>query len=438
MVKYGILGGGWAGLLSAYAIKKANPTADIEILEKSHEGSLGGLLRSETIDGFTYDTGGPHILFSRNKEILNTILEILGENWKQMERKNFVHFEGKIIPYPFENGIYLLPPEDRAKIGLGIIENLFKLNSNKDWIPDTFYDWIYGIFGFEMGHRYLEPYNKKIWKRNLKEFDASWVFTPGRLPLPTLEDIVNSISGLETTGYKEQAHFFYPNNGGIQTLYESLLKLVKSLGVKFITSVNVKTVSKNESDMWVVNNSFQYDRIIGTIPLVHLVNALDAPKIIKEYANNLDYNRVVVIGFALDQPAPDRIALYVPEDDVVFHRYTWMSNLVNGSPRGKSNLIVEVTIPKWLPIDEMNLLKQAGDGLVKIGIISGKEKIIHSKIWVHEFGYPVYMKGHNENRDEIMDYLNSLGIKSVGRWGSWHYWNTDKVLEAVKKTIKSD
>lgn len=87
MVKYGILGGGWAGLLSALEIKNRQNDAQIEILEKNEEGNLGGLLRSETIDGFTYDTGGPHILFSKNGKTLDAILEIMGENWKQMERK---------------------------------------------------------------------------------------------------------------------------------------------------------------------------------------------------------------------------------------------------------------------------------------------------------------------------------------------------------------
>ena len=198
-MKYGILGGGWAGLLSAYEIKKTMPSIEVQVLEKSSAGSHGGLLRSETIDGFTYDTGGPHILFSRNKDVLHSILEILDGKWKQMERKNFVHFEGMILPYPFENGIYLLPPEDRAKIGIGILKNLSRMDYNKNWVPDSFYEWIYGIFGEEMGSRYLEPYNRKIWKRDLKKFDASWVFTPGRLPLPAMEDIVYSISGIETT-----------------------------------------------------------------------------------------------------------------------------------------------------------------------------------------------------------------------------------------------
>ena len=437
MVRYGIIGGGWAGLLSAFEIRRRDSHAEIEILEKSSSGNLGGLLRTETIDGFTYDIGGPHILFSKNKTTLELLLNILGDNWKQMERKNFIHFEGNLIPYPFENGIYMMPAEDRAKIGLGIIENLFKLKMDKGWIPNSFYDWIYGIFGSEMGTRYLEPYNRKIWKRDLKDFDASWVFTPGRLPLPELRDIVFSVSGLPTVGYKEQAYFYYPKIGGIQSLYNALLEKVKAEGSILIPDFAAIKLERKGTGKWVLNGKKEFDRIISTLPLEELLRIMDAPTGMIEFASKLTHNRVIVIGFALNQPAPDRIALYVPQDDVVFHRYTWMSNLVSGPPVGKSNLIVEVTVPQDKPFDLPKLIEMAAEGLLKIGIIKDKSVIIHSRAWVHEYGYPVYMKGHNEIRASIMEYLDSMGIKSVGRWGSWHYWNTDKVIEAVRTLFES-
>ncbi len=53
MVKYGILGAGWAGLLAAHEIKLKNPSAEVELLEKSGRNELGGLLKSEVIEGFT-------------------------------------------------------------------------------------------------------------------------------------------------------------------------------------------------------------------------------------------------------------------------------------------------------------------------------------------------------------------------------------------------
>lgn len=435
MVKYGILGGGWAGLLIADAIKREFPNAEIDIIEKSAPEELGGLLRSVTIDGFTYDIGGPHILFSRNKKTLDSILKILDGNDKMMERKNYIHFDGKLIPYPFENGIYMLPERERAEIGYGIVNNLIRIKGDKDWSPDTFYDWIYGIFGEEMGTRYLEPYNRKIWKRDLTNFDADWVFTPGRLPLPDLKDIIYSISGISTVGYKEQANFYYPRTGGIQTLYDSLKAKIQRKGIKIITETEISKIEQEESGGWTLNESHKYDKIVNTLPLTILLKVLNSPPEVMEVSKKLDHNRVMVVGYALDQEAPDRIALYVPDKEVIFHRYTWMSNLVSGSPSGKSNIIVEVTWPKDLEMDPDYIVRSTTEGLLKLGIISSREKIIHTNYWVHEFGYPVYIKGHSKVREEIFTYLDRIGVKSVGRWGSWHYWNTDKVFEAVERIL---
>ncbi|UCD93309.1 MAG: NAD(P)-binding protein, partial [Methanobacteriota archaeon] len=55
----GILGGGLTGLTLGSLIPES------QILEK--EEVVGGLCRSKTKDGFTYDIGGSHVLFSRNE-----------------------------------------------------------------------------------------------------------------------------------------------------------------------------------------------------------------------------------------------------------------------------------------------------------------------------------------------------------------------------------
>ena len=61
-MKVGILGGGLCGLVAGSKIKNS------VILEA--DSSAGGHCRSEISEGYTYDIGGPHIIFSRNKKIL--------------------------------------------------------------------------------------------------------------------------------------------------------------------------------------------------------------------------------------------------------------------------------------------------------------------------------------------------------------------------------
>lgn len=436
MSRLGILGGGWAGLLCAYEIKKIIPDANIEIIEKQDEANLGGLLRSEIIDGLTFDTGGPHILFSKNKEILSETVSLLGDNVRTQFRKSFIHYSGRLLPYPFENGISELDREERAKFGTGLIKSMLNMARTPDWVPSNFKEWIYGFFGDEMGKKYLEPYNRKIWKRDPADIDSDWVFAPGRLPFPDIEKLVQSVAGIPTTGYAEQANFYYPKKGGINSLYNGLLKRVLELGVKLRTGVNVTSLSKNEVE-WKVNEAHTYDKIFSTLPLNEVGKVIEMPSSISRDAESLDFNRVIVTGLAFNKNGPDQHALYVPESGINFHRYTWMSSLTSDTPKGKSNTISEVTVPRSDPLDIEENKQKTIDGFVKLGVIRSEDEVILSKVWEHKYGYPVYTKGNRAKTKHVLDYLESIGVSSVGRWGSWEYWNTDKVFEAVKKQVSA-
>ncbi len=426
-----ILGGGWAGLSSAYHMKRLRPELDIQILESRGEEDRGGLLRSEIQDGFTFDIAGPHILFSRNRETLKEIVTFLGDNVKKHKRNSHIIFDGKYVPYPFENGIYKLNSERRAEIGLGLVQSMIKVANKPEWKPDNFREWIYEFFGEAMARDYLEPYNRKIWKRNLSELDADWAFSPGRLPYPELKEIIKSIAGVESSGYKEQAEFFYPKHGGIMALYDSLLTKVISMGVRVSMSTPVTRVRKQRA-IFNVNGTVESRRILNTLPPNTLAEVLESGEEIKRVSKEMDYNRVIVVGVAVNAPSPCQHAIYVPDPNIVFHRFTWMNNLTSDSPKRKSNLIAEITIPYWEKYNLEDVKERTIRDLLNMEVIESERVILFSRVWMNEFGYPIYSKGHNKIREEFFRQMGALGMSSVGRWGSWHYWNTDKVFEAAR------
>lgn len=166
-VDFLILGGGWAGLLAAKELRSRGQRGRIVVLESSEPQHAGGLLKSSVEQGFTFDCGGPHILFSKFPESLEEITRILGPNAARFPRKSFVAFGDKFVPYPFENGLYQLPLEARTRIGSGLLQAAAERLATKDWVPSNFNEWIYGFFGDAMANEYLVPYNNKIWKRPL-------------------------------------------------------------------------------------------------------------------------------------------------------------------------------------------------------------------------------------------------------------------------------
>ena len=428
-----VLGCGWAGLAATLGILERAPGATVVCLDASEEP--GGLLRSERLCDHTFDVGGSHIIFSRDRELLSEILSLLGGGVVEHERQAFILLGSTRVPYPLENGLYALPPQLRAEMLVGFVEALLERAADARE-PESFGEWARMFFGRTMAESYLLPYNRKIWKVDPDEMAADWVHTPGRLPVPDWRDVVRSGAGVETRGYLEQARFYYPASGGIQKLFDAALELAKSRGAHLLWGHRVTSV-RHSGGKWVVNGLVEARRILSTIPLPELALALEAPEHVLRAAGRLRYNRVAVVGFALGREAPREHWVYVPDESVVFHRYAWISNYSPANaPKGSSTLQVEVTLKPRDPVDEEKLLGEVVEGLERLGVAS-YDHVKLARVWVHEYGYPVYVKGHNEAREEVMAYLRELGVVSVGRWGSWHYWNMDRVYKEAKAAAAS-
>ena len=432
-----ILGAGWTGLLYAQLEQKKG-VKNLSLIEADKKENFGGLLKSQVHDGFTFDIGGPHLLFSKDKSILSEIIKLLGDNCSLKERNNFVYYDGQFIPYPFENGIYKLSPERRVKFVNGIIERMIYMAKDKDWKPETFLDWIMGFFGDYMGEEYLIPYNKKIWKRPLEKIAADWVFTPGRLPYPDLEKMIMSAAGIPNAGYEEQAHFYYPKKGGIQSLFNSLFHRVINDGAEMIDDTRVTNLDRLPNGHFSINGKVETGRLVNTLPLPEILQLLDKSGKNGKLANYFDYNSVVIVGVALHSKTPEHTSVYVPNSKVIFHRYTWMSSLIPPPDCTKSNLIAEITIPKGEKIDFKGIESKTLKNLAEIGVIADENDIMFSRTWVNKYGYPIYTLDHNNVRNEAMHILKESNIVSVGRWGSWHYWNTDMVYKAVSDINKEE
>jgi len=82
----------------------------------------------------------------------------------------------------------------------------------------------------------------------------------------------------------------------------------------------------------------------------------------------------------------------VPDEDIIFHRYVWVSNYSpHNAPKGKSLLLAEVTILPWQSIDE-KLVDRVVEDLVRLGVVEEKD-VLFSKMWFHKYGYPIHHIG---------------------------------------------
>ncbi|MEI2700709.1 MAG: NAD(P)-binding protein [Microthrixaceae bacterium] len=98
-----ILGGGIAGLSLASFLDQRSV-----ILEK--DSVVGGLCRSYKLNGVAYDVG-PHIIFSKYKEVLDLHTKMIETD--KIRRSNQIFYKGRLVKYPFENDLSKLPAEEK-------------------------------------------------------------------------------------------------------------------------------------------------------------------------------------------------------------------------------------------------------------------------------------------------------------------------------------
>jgi protoporphyrinogen oxidase len=416
-MKIGVLGGGLAGVSLAYFLQRNGH--NVEVLEK--EPSCGGLCRSFTKNGFGFDLGG-HIIFSKDKEVLDLMVKMLAKNVEKHYRNNKVWFKNRFVKYPFENGLSALDKEDIFKCLYGFIEN-------KNPKPKNFKEWIYYTFGNGLAEEYLIPYNEKIWNCKTESMGLEWV---ERVPKPPLVDIIKSSLGIKTEGYTHQLHFYYPRKGGIQ----SLVNVFESKVKKVVKNYNVESVRFLSPKKWVVSNGKEereYERIISCMPIFDLVNALkDTPAKIKNSVEKLKYNSLTVIMLGIDKSKlSDKFAVYFPQSGLLFHRICLHSYMGSWyTPHDKSSIIAEITTNPGDGIHEMpdkKLICRVGSALDREGFIDKKD-VCESDIKRMKYGYVVYDLEYQKNTRLVRDYFKYIKLPLCGRFAEFEYLNMDAVI----------
>jgi len=428
-VKTAILGGGLSGLTLARVL--AGQGEDVHVLEA--ENTIGGLCRSRIEGGFCFDTGGSHIIFSRDKEVLAFMLAVLGKNREERVRNTKIYYKGRYVKYPFENGLSDLPREDLYFCLFEFIKTLIAAEKGELPPPATFEDWIYHTFGKGIAECYLLPYNQKIWNYPPAKMSAHWV--EGRVPRPPVEDIIKSAVGIGTEGYSHQAVFSYPVNGGIEALVRAIAEPVMD---RVTCGFPVRSLRKVNGG-WEIsdgNRTVSAEKVICTIPLQNLFAALDrVPEPVQEAINALRYNSVCSIYIGLKGTVPPLSWLYVPDPAIgLMNRVSFPSNYSSRvSPEGCSSVLSEITYNQGDLVSGMSdrqVIEHVISSLERMNIVK-RGDIVYTGLDRHTFAYVVYDTAYLRNIQVIREYCSSIGIDLVGRFAQFEYLNMDGCIRSI-------
>jgi len=432
-MRIGILGGGLTGLTLGYFLNQKR--IEFEVLEKEKE--CGGLMRTLQECGFAFDYGGSHIIFSKDREILDFMLNLLGNNVTKNRRNTKILYKDNFVKYPFENGLADISKEDNFECLHCFVQNLIEKEKGKLNKPSNLKGWFYYTFGKGIAEKYLIPYNEKIWKYPLEKISLEWV---ERIPSPPVEDIIKSSLGIETEGYTHQLFFYYPKVGGIRALIKSLEEKIDEY---IIINFKVKKIKK-ENGKWIASNGREervYDKIISSIPIHNLIKALNPSRNVKNATNSLKYNSLITIMIGIDKPKINNFSwLYIPDKDVLTHRVSFPSNYSPYVvPEGKSSVLAEITCniedEIWKMKDE-EIIEKTIEDLHKLRIING-ESVCFTKVKRIKYAYVVNDLEYRKNIEIVREYTENLGIGLVGRFSEFKYLNMDACVRSAMEYVAS-
>jgi protoporphyrinogen oxidase len=186
------------------------------------------------------------------------------------------------------------------------------------------------------------------------------------------------------------------------------------------------------------------DQVVSTIPLNSLLQAIPeqfgSQEILQSY--NLEYRDIICLFVALKRPQVSQDSwTYFPMRNLIFGRThepkNWSSEMVPSDDY--TSLAVEIFSSRGESTWEMSddaILDKVIEQMHQIGWISKAD--VH-KSWVMRvpYAYPVYRVGYEPTLCRVKDYLGQWeNLHLVGRTGSFHYMNSDGVIEDVFRLIE--
>lgn len=387
-MKYLILGGGPSGLTFANKLLEAGET-DFLVLEK--EDTAGGLCRSAIVDGSPFDIGGGHFLDVKKPEVTEFMFSFLPEEeWDRYERDSQIDLYGDMIGSPIEANIWQLP-ENKQKKYLDSIE-IAGCNQGIDK-PVKFTEWIEWKLGKKISEDYMIPYNQKMFGEDLDLLGTYWL---EKLPNVSYEETKLSCENHKPYGTQPgHANFYYPKKYGYG---EAFIRMAEALSDKIIYGEPVTSI---DYDNKIVNNKYQADTIICTIPWKSVKEHINLPE---EYINDINSLKYSSIVTAYKDENLDTKAhwIYYPDPELSYHRILVRHNFCPDS----KGYWTETNLTRFKEEENKDL-----------------------PYFIMEYAYPLNTIGKPEIMQKFLGYTESKGIYGLGRWGEWQHYNSDVVMQ---------
>jgi len=412
--KVAVIGAGISGLSSAQLLKDR---FDVTVFEK--EELPGGLIKCKRVNGSLFHTCGGHVFNSKRKDVLDWFWAKFNRE-KEFDKADrsavvFLDQEPKIIPYPIENHMYLFD-EDTQKL---FYKDLVEIDKKKGENPkltnyDSFGDFLQWRFGKTLFDLYFEPYNKKVWRRELTTLPLSWM--EGKLPMPTTREMRNNNANHTEEKAFVHSTFWYEKKNGSQYIAD---KLAEGLHIEY--NSNIVNLRYFEGMWYIAGEAFDKVVFCGNImDLPKLIEGVDIVKYQKQISN-LEYHGTTSVFCEIDVNPYSWI--YLPSCKYEGHRIICTGNFAstnNAPAMSKDRITATIEFTDYISKDAI---------LVNLKRIPLNPRYLDHKY--NQYTYPIQDVNTRTMIGQLKSYLAPKGFYLTGRFADWEYYNMDVAIGAA-------
>lgn len=414
-----ILGAGISGISAGYHLSEKGITS--VIYEKDDD--WGGLCGNFMVDGFRFDKA-IHLSFTEDKYVE----KLFAESCKYITHKPLAYnyYKGAWLKHPAQNNLQPLAIEEKIEIINDFVEN-----DNKKVEITNYEEWLKAQYGNYFSEHFPLSYTRKYWALEARELSITWVGS--RMYKPNIKEVLKGAFEEETPNTYYAKEMRYPKEGG----YKSFLK---GMYEKCHIELN-KNVIEIDPDYRVIyfedGSSEQYDELISSLPLPEYASLIkNIPEIVMIACKTLRYTSTALVSIGLKKPnIPKYLWFYIYDEDILPARcYSPSIKSSDNVPDGCSSFQFEVyfTKEKPLPLDGEKLIEHILEKSEDMGIFN-REDIIVKDYRILKYGNVVFHHTMEDNRKIVLDYLERLNIKTIGRFGKWEYlWSDQSLLSSIK------
>jgi protoporphyrinogen oxidase len=433
-----ILGAGLAGLSAAWGLVAQG--YDVNIFERDHV--VGGLAKSISHQGFTFDIGPHRLLAAPGSRVLQLVQELLGEDLQVCQRQSRILKGGKYLDYPLKARSLFANTSltsNLAAMGSFLQSRLrWRLQAPSD---SHFEHWVIHRFGQVLYDEHFRNYTTKLWGIPPTEISSDWAAE--RIDQLTLWDVLQALLWPARQTPRTYATTFYYPVGGIGTIADRLAETVQHVGGTLALDTVVTDIETRADRVvavrWTDQSSgregrTEVDGVISTIPLPHLARMCSCHHDLAQAIDGLRYRSLVLVNVRIKREwLTGDHWLYVPDDRYPFNRLSEPKRFSPYlAPSEWTSVCAEITCDQGDAIwyaDPDQLIERVANSLAHLGLLHVNE-VCGGFVAREPHEYPIYTLRYREHRETILAYLSRFtNLQTIGRQGRFQYGNMDHAID---------